>query len=80
MALVVVALSESKVFIVVEPVERKPPRKAMIVEVDCSFVPSLVNGQAKLLAPPHPVQVVTVRLPILAVLARRSVVEARPET
>ena len=28
----------------------------------------------------HPVQEVTERLPILAVFARRSVVEARPET
>ena len=48
-ALVEVALSERRVLIVVEPVERNPPRKAMIVEVACSLVESLVKGKANVM-------------------------------
>jgi hypothetical protein len=64
-----------------EAVERKPLRSASVVEVACSPVPSLVNGHAKVMPLPEaqPVQLVTLRLPIVAVLARRSVVDARPE-
>ena len=32
-----------------EAVERKPLRKARVVEVACSLVPSLVNGHAKVI-------------------------------
>ncbi len=51
-----------------------------MVEVAC-MVPEVKKGYAKEAPPdPHPVQEVTVRLPRLATLARRSVVDARPET
>src|SRR3989344_9665933 len=77
-ALVVVALSESRELMVVDAVEIKPSRKASLVEVACSLVESLVKGQA--IPPPQPVQVVTVRLPMLATFDRKLVVEARLET
>lgn len=62
-----------------EALAMKPPTNSMIVEVACSPPACLVNGQEKE-EEPHPVQLVTVRLPMLATLARRSVVEARVET
>lgn len=65
-----------------DAVERNPFRKASVVEVACSFVESLVNGHENVIepAPPQPVQDVTVRLPIVATLALKFVVEARLET
>ena len=53
--------------------------KTIVVEVEFSPEPRVVNGKAKVLPPPQPVQLVTVRLPMLAILARRLVVEARVE-
>lgn len=78
-----VALEKLKLVRVDEAVETKPPEKSSVVEVACSLVPSLVNGKEKEL--PQPAQVVKTRFPIVAeprvaLLARRSVVEARPET
>ena len=62
-----------------EALEKKPPKNPKRVEVAWSPFPCFVNGQAKLIVA-HPVQEVTVRLPILATFALRLVVEARPET
>ena len=60
-----------------EAVERKPFNKARVVEVEFSPVPRVVNGKLKdEPALPQPVQLVTVRLPIVAVLALRSEVVA----
>ena len=64
-----------------EAVERKPFKNARVVEVACSLVASLVNGQENVIEPlPQPLQLVTVRLPMLATFARRLVVEAKLET
>jgi hypothetical protein len=76
---VVEALEAVKEVRVDEAVARNPPWKLMMVEVACSPVPSLVKGQGKE-EPEHPVQLVTVRLPMLAIFALKLVVEARPET
>ena len=54
------------------------PVNTMVVEVEFSPVPRVVNGKAKVEPPPQPVQLVTVRFPIEAMLALRSVVEAIP--
>ena len=78
-ALVVVALSESRELMVVDAVEIKPSRKASLVEVACSLVESLVKGQA-IPPSPQPAQEVTVRLPIVPMFDLISVVEARVET
>lgn len=76
---VVAFLARSEVTVVEARVEEacvsNPPLNAMIVEVLCELSACLVKGQAKL----QPVQEVTVRAPMFAVLARRLVVEARPE-
>ena len=67
--------------IVEDATARKPFWNESVVEVACSLVPSFVKGQEKVIAPePQPVQLVTVKFPILAVFDRRSVVEARAET
>ena len=64
-----------------EALEMKPAVKSRVVEVACSFVPSFVNGHWKVMAPElQPVHEATVRFPMLATLARKLVVEARPET
>jgi len=76
----VVEPSASKVLKVVEAVETKPLRKAKVVEVAFSPVPSVVQGKAKLPPPPQPVQDPTIRLPRMAEFARKFVVEASPET
>ena len=78
-ALVVVELVAIKSVSVDEAVETNPFKNAMVVEVDCSPVPKVTNGYANELPLPQPVQFVTVRFPITAVLALRSVVEALPE-
>jgi len=56
--------------------------KPRMVEVALCVPQSLpvVKGKAKVPAPPQPVQEVTVRAPMFAMLARRLVVEERPET
>ena len=78
---VVVPWVAEKAWRVEEAVDRKPFRKASVVEVACSLVESLVKGQEKVIPPePQPVQEVTVKLPILAVFTRRSVLEAVPDT
>ena len=59
-----------------EAVERSPFRKARVVEVACSLVPSLVNIQGM----PQPAQLLTVRVPTVAVFALSCVVEAIFET
>ena len=61
-----------------DAVEINPFKNARVVEVAFSPVPRVVNGKAKEL--PQPVQLVTVKLPIDATLALRSVVEARFDT
>ena len=54
--------------------------KLSVVEVAFSPEPNVVNGKANDAPPaPQPVHEVTVKLPIVAVLALKSVVEARPE-
>ena len=78
-ALVPVAEVKENVVRVEDAGAKKPLSRARVVEVANSFVESLVNGKEKE-AVEHPVQLVTVRLPILATLALKFVVEARPET
>ena len=63
-----------------EAVERKPFKKARVVEVAFSPEPRVVNGKVNELPLPHPVQLVTVRLPMFATFALRLVEEAKFET
>ena len=79
-ALVPVAVVKRKFVRVDEAVERKPFWNERVVEVAFSPEPRVVDGKAKPPPPPQPVQLVTVRAPMLAMLARSCVVEARPET
>ena len=78
-AFVVVLFEAVKFVSVEEALEMKPLPNWRVVEVDCSPVPRVTNGYANELPLPQPVQFVTVRFPITAVLALRSVVEALPE-
>jgi len=63
-----------------DAVEINPFRNARVVEVACSLVESLVNGQPNVPAPPQPEHDETTKLPIVAEFAKSSVVDARPET
>ena len=59
-----------------EALVRRPAVRLRVVEVDCSPVPKVRNGYANELPPPQPVQLVTVRLPMLAMFAFSWVVVA----
>ena len=59
--------------------EINPFKNARVVDVAFSPVESVVNGNPKLIEK-QPVQLVTVRAPIFATLARRLVEEARLDT
>lgn len=79
-AAVPVAFVKRKLVSVEEAVEINPSKKAKVVDVAFSPELKVVNGKSKLEPPaPHPVQLPTVILPKMALLALRLVVEARPD-